>query len=81
MQGLYKDCAYFSVNSLLSCFEIGAGFHVQHESVCSLVIDMARCRATRVQLPDTFCVDLVTVKFPLKCSTFPRSFVFTIWLI
>jgi len=40
MQGLYKDLAYCSVNFLLPCFEIGAGFHVERCQIPSVLISL-----------------------------------------
>jgi len=38
MHGLYKDLAYCSVNPMLPCFEIGAGFHVERCQIRSVLI-------------------------------------------
>ena len=57
MQGLYKDSAYCIVNSLLPCFEIEAGFHVERCQIRSvLILLQPSFHLSAVRFPDLYSV-------------------------
>jgi hypothetical protein len=57
MQGLYKDLAYCSVNSLFPCFEIGAGFRVERCQIRSvLILLQPNLHLSAVHFPDLYSV-------------------------